>query len=108
MKGCKCTARFSAISLALSLGIVSGLWMALFAWSALWSGHGVVMVAQWGEIFQGYAATVRGGWIGGAWGFVEGFIVGLIVAWIYNFFLCCCKSLCKSSDECCDVKKVKK
>lgn len=100
MMGCKCTARLGVFALAISLGIVSGLFMMLFAWYALWYGHGVAMVAQWGEIYSGYAATIRGGFVGAGWGFLEGFISGLILAIVYNFCLCCCKAVCKSNEMC--------
>lgn len=108
MKGCRCTCRLCPISLGLALGIVSALWMAIFAWTASYTGHGVAMVAQWGEIYQGYAATVKGGWVGAAWGFAEGFVTGLVLALVYDFVLCCCKSLCKSDDSCDSMKKSKK
>jgi hypothetical protein len=91
--------------MALAIGLASGLWMAFFAWSAYWTGHGVAMVAQWGEIYQGYSATVKGGWMGLAWGFADGFIFGLVFTCLYNLFLCCCKSLCKSDDASCEPRK---
>ena len=114
MMGCKCTCRLSAISIAIAMGVVSALWMCLFAWSAYMYGHGVAMVAQWGEIFRGYAPTINGGLIGAAWGFVDGFVCGLVFAWIYNLCLCCCKMVCRSDaacvtmDETVVVKKTKK
>ena len=100
MKGCKCTLRLSAISLGLEFGIVTGLWMMLFAWSAMWWGHGIPMIAQWAEVYHGYAPTYVGGLIGGAWGFAEGFISGLIFGLIYNLCSCCCKCMCKSGESC--------
>lgn len=96
----------SAVSLGVAFGVVSALWMMFFAWSAMWWGHGVPMIAQWAELIPGFAPTIQGGFIGGAWGFLEGFICGLIAGWIYNLCLCCCKGSC-GSDESCDVKVVK-
>lgn len=79
--------------------------MAAFAWAALWSGHGNVIIAQWAEFFPGFAATIKGGWIGAGWGFVEGFVSGFILSVIYNLFLCCCKACCGCCKE--DVKTKK-
>lgn len=97
MKGCKwcsCTSRLSAVSFAIALGLVTGLGMMFFAWLVHYWGYGNLIVAQWAEIFPGYAASMKGGLIGAGWGFVEGFVFGLIFAWIYNLCLCCCKSMC--------------
>lgn len=102
----KCTARLSIFSLAFALGIVSGLFMMFFAWYAYSYGHGIVLVAQWGEMYMGYAPTFKGGLIGGAWGFLDGFISGLILAIVYNLCLCCCRGFCRSS-EMCEVKETK-
>lgn len=109
MKGCKSTSRLSAVCLGLAFGVISGLSMCLFAWLALWQGLGATMVSQWAEIYPGYAATIQGGLIGGAWGLLEGLIVGLVVAWVYNFFLCCCKCMCgcqncKSGGSSCNIQ----
>lgn len=106
MKGSKCTARLSIFSLAFALGIVSGLCMLLFALYAYKYGHGIVLIAQWSEIYTGYAPTMKGAWIGAAWGFIDGFISGLIIAVIYNLCLCCCGAVCRSN-EVCEVKVTK-
>lgn len=91
---CACTSRLSIFGLAIAIGVVSAVSMALFAWSAFWTGHGMVVVAQWAEFFPGYGASNTGGWIGAGWGFLEGFVSGIIIAVVYNFCLCCCKSCC--------------
>jgi hypothetical protein len=80
--------------------------MLLFSWYAYWYGHGVVLIAQWGEIYSGYAPTINGGLIGGAWGFLDGFVTGMLIAIVYNLCLCCCRAVCKT-DEVCEVKTVK-
>lgn len=106
----KCT-RLSAVALGVALGVVSALTMMIFAWSAM-SGTGTALIDQWSAIYPGYGASVKGGFIGGAWGFVEGFICGLVTAWVYNLCLCCCskRSGCgcgcgKAACECCSSKK---
>ena len=104
MMGGKCKCYLSPVSLGVAFGVVCGLWMLLFAWSAMWWGHGVPIIAQWAEVLPGFAATIKGGLIGAAWGFVKGFVMGLIFGWIYNLCLCCCKGSCKS-DEACDMKE---
>lgn len=109
MRGCHtCAGRLSIIGVGVAAGFVTGLSMALFAWSAYWWGHGVPMVAQWGEIYQGYAATIRGGWIGAAWGFLDGFISGAIFALIYNLVTCCCHFMCRRDETEVKVVKTKK
>lgn len=94
----KCTSRLSIIALGIAFGVVSALSMGLFAWTAYWTGHGLVLVAQWAEFFPGFAATMKGGWIGAGWGFVEGLVSGIIFGFIYNLCMCCCKCSC-----CCGV-----
>lgn len=102
MKG-KCT-RLSAIALGVAFGVVSALFMMIFAWSVWMNGTTSPIIDQWAAIYPGYAATLKGGFIGGAWGFVEGFICGLVVGWVYNLCLCCCSCCCgKPSCQSCGM-----
>lgn len=105
MKGgkckCACTSRLSIIGLSIAFGVVTAISMAAFAWTAFWTGHGMVVIAQWAEFFPGLAATIKGGWIGAGWGFIQGFVGGLLFAIVYNLCLCCCKSCCGC--ETCDM-----
>lgn len=100
----KCTSRLSICGLALAFGVVSALSMGVFAWTAFWTGHGNVVIAQWAEFFPGFAATVKGGWIGFGWGFLEGIICGIIFGIVYNLCLFCCKCCCCGT---CDMPKEK-
>jgi hypothetical protein len=91
-KGCKCSStRLSAVSLGVAFGVVTGLWMLLFALFASQSGHGTVIITQWADIYQGYAPTTVGALAGLGWGFIEGFVTGLVLGWIYNLCRCCCR-----------------
>ena len=90
---CKCM-RFSPMALGISLGLITGLCMLGFAWSAWTWGHGTTLIDQWASIYPGFAATLQGGFVGLGWGFLEGFIIGVIWAWLYNICLCCCRCCC--------------
>jgi hypothetical protein len=101
--GGKSCMRLSAVAFGVSLGILSGVFMMLFAWSAWTWGYGTAMMEQWGSIYPGYTASLVGGFVGLAWGFLEGFFCGLIWGWLYNLCLCCCHCCCcckKSKTEC--------
>jgi len=88
----ECTAtKICPFSLGLSIGVVTGLYMLLLAWVALFKGYGVDMVHQVASVYLGYAPTIVGGVIGGVWGLVDGFVFGFIVGWIYNFVHGRCK-----------------
>ncbi len=89
----KCT-RLSAVALGVAFGVVSAISMMVFAWSAWLGGNGSQMIQQWAAIYPGFDASLKGGFIGGAWGFVEGFVLGVITGWIYNLCLCCCSKKC--------------
>ncbi len=96
--GCKkCCNRLSACAFGVSLGIVSGVFMMLFAWASMHWDYATTMMTQWGSVYPGFEASVKGGFVGLAWGFLEGFICGLIWGWLYNLCLCCCR--------CCTCKK---
>ncbi|HLB57693.1 MAG TPA: bacteriophage holin [Gammaproteobacteria bacterium] len=99
---CKCK-RFSPVALGISLGILSGVVMMLCAWAAMQWNYAMPMVSQWSAVFPGFEATLKGGFFGLAWGFLEGFIFGVVVSWLYNLCLCCCASscCCKASDSSC-------
>lgn len=102
MGGKTCT-RLSAVAFGISLGILSALIMAILAWVSMHGAYGADVIKQWGSVYPGYEASIKGGFIGLAWGFLEGFIFGLIWAWLYNLCLCCCGCCpcCKRSEmEC--------
>lgn len=92
-------AKLSSVALGVASGVICALSMMLFAWSVMMGGTASTLVDQWSAVYPGFAATLKGGFIGGAWGFVEGFILGVIFGWIYNICLCCC-----ASSKCCDAK----
>jgi hypothetical protein len=91
--------RLKAPALAISLGVVSGVSLMFVAWAVLWWGVGTPLIQQWSGFYPGFDATIKGGLIGLAWGFLHGFVVGLVIAWIYNLCVCC--SRCPSCSSCC-------
>jgi len=93
-------AKLKTCAFGFALGFTNGLGMALFAWAGWLGKYGIDMIHQIASVYYGYAPTLVGGLIGGAWGFLNGFIFGMIVACVYNLCLCCC---CKKSASC-DVK----
>lgn len=94
------SARLSAVALGVSIGVVCALTMMIFAWSAWLGGYATQMIEQWATVFPGIEASLKGGFIAGAWGFVEGFIFGVVTGWIYNLCLCCCSRKC-CCGKCC-------
>ena len=97
--GGKCCTRLSAVAFGVSLGLVTGIIMMVFAWIAMHGQYGTAMITQWSSLYPGYEATVAGGFIGLAWGFLEGFIIGLVWGWLYNLCLCCCRCACCKKPE---------
>ena len=102
---CKCM-RLSACAFGISLGIITGISMMFFAWSSWMWGYGTSMIDQWGSVFPGVAASLKGGFVGLAWGFLEGYILGIVWAWIYNMCLCCCRNCpcCNASGSECKTR----
>lgn len=102
---CKCM-RLSATAFGVSLGIITGIFMMFFAWSAWWWDFGTSIVDQWASVYPGFSASIAGGFIGLGWGFLEGFVLGVLWAWVYNICLCCCRCCycCATSDKECITK----
>lgn len=75
--------KLDVLALSVSLGIVWGLVVMCLAWCAMF-GWGSKVVDVISSIYIGYDATVVGGFVGLAWGFVDCFILGAILALIYN------------------------
>lgn len=89
-KRCK-SGRICAVGFGISLGLVSGIFMMLFAFGSWMYGFGTSIIDQWASVYPGLEASLKGGFIALAWGFLEGFIIGIIWAWIYNCIVCCCR-----------------
>ena len=95
MNNKSCT-RLCVCGFGIAFGIVSGLYMFLFALASMRWGYGSVLVAQYATVMPGFAASPIGGLWGALWGFLEGLVSGLILALVYNLVaylcFCCCKS----------------
>lgn len=102
--GMKCKRmKLSAVAFGVSLGIITGLTMLFFALGAWHWEYGTSMMATYTSVFPGYEASLKGCFIGLAWGFLYGFITGVIWAWIYNLCncgarCCCCCGTCKKPE----------
>jgi uncharacterized membrane protein YdjX (TVP38/TMEM64 family) len=80
--------------MGISLGVLSGVMMMLCAWAAMKWDYAMPIINMWASVYPGYAATIKGGLFGLAWGFLEGFVFGVLWGWIYNLCLCCCSTGC--------------
>ncbi len=100
---CHTCTRIYPLPLALAAGVICGLGALSLGWSAALGDWGVAMVKAMGSVYHGYTPTLKGGMWGGLWGFMDGFVSGLLLAYLYNFFLCCCKWA-----KCCSKEKCKK
>jgi hypothetical protein len=98
--------RLSSVAFGISLGIITGLCMMLLSWICWWWGYGAGVVDQWGSVYPGFDASLKGGFMGFAWGFLEGLVLGVVWGWIYNMCLCGCRccSCCCHSDKSCKPK----
>ena len=83
--------KLHSCALGLAFGIVKGLFLMLFAWSAMYWGFGLDLIMQISHVYQGYEASWVGGLIGGGYGLLVGFIAGVLIGFIYNLCLCCCR-----------------
>ncbi len=84
--------RVCSMALGISLGVVVGLMMMLFAWAGLYWKYGLEFIEKLSHLYIGYNYTLIGGLVGFGWGFLEGFIIGFIIGFIYNLFISGCKS----------------
>lgn len=82
--------RICPASLGLSLGVVWGLSILIMGLLAHHYMYGKPFVDAMGQLYIGYAPSIKGSLIGGLIGFVDAFIGGFIVAWLYNVFSGCC------------------
>ena len=79
-------AKLNVKALGLAFGVV---WSALILITGITSmlfDWGTLFVDVFSNIYFGYAASILGSLIGGAWGFFDGFLCGVVVAWLYNKF----------------------
>lgn len=79
-------------SLALTAGILLGIYILGFTWlSILTGGYGESFLKMWEPLHPGYHITVLGSIVGFIYGFVEGFIWFYIGGHLYNIFVGVCQ-----------------
>ena len=84
--------RLHVSSLGLAFGVLWGASVCVVALIAMAHGsYGMEFVNAIGTLYIGYKATWLGSLIGLVWGFIDAFVMGVVLAWLYNYFLCCCK-----------------
>jgi hypothetical protein len=89
------TTKFSAVRLALTLGIIWSLGLGMLGAATIYTetyGHRFVQV--FGSIYWGYGSTWLGTLIGMGWGFLDAFIGTLIAVWLYQ-----CLGSCSTKTE---------
>lgn len=82
-------ARLDQTALGFAIGTLCGLSVFLATIVLLFRGGDVVgpNLALLGQFFFGYTVTVRGAFIGMAYGFVAGFILGWLIGFLRNSLL---------------------
>lgn len=88
--------RFSVLSLALTAGICWSLGILIIGLVAMQYELGKPFVDLFASIYIGFAATVKGSFVGAGWAFIDGFLGGLFFALVYNTILCICGSVCRA------------
>ncbi len=73
-------------SLGLAGGILWGLSLFVMTLITLWNGYGADFVGMWMKLYPWMDLSVRGAFLGLAWGFADGFVGLYILAWLYNRF----------------------
>ena len=86
--------KLCACALGIAVGISKALFLMLLAWAGWKWGAGTPFVQTLGSFLHGYAPTLAGGFIGGAWGLGIGFFAGLVIGWVYNVCLCSSSIFC--------------
>ena len=73
-------------ALALSTGILGGLFVFfLTAWFLI-MGYDGNLLAKLGNVYLGYSVSWLGAFVGLIYGFVDGFIGGVLLGYFYNKF----------------------
>jgi NhaP-type Na+/H+ or K+/H+ antiporter len=91
--------KLSPCALGLAFGVIKGVCLLALAWAGWLWGYESPMMERAVDFYYGYAPTFVGGLFGAVWGFICGFVFGIILGSVYNFFLCCCKKSCSSSES---------
>jgi hypothetical protein len=76
--------KLSVKALALTSGILWGVFVCLATLWLLVMGYEGRLISQLDHFYLGYTFSVAGAFVGLAWGFVDGAVCGAIFAWLYN------------------------
>jgi len=80
--------RMDPLGLAIAIGSVLGSLIFLATIWLSWKGGGATEYLQLlNQYFFGYTVTVKGAFIGLAYGFFWGFLLGWLIAYLRNFFI---------------------
>jgi hypothetical protein len=72
------------VAAGLSLGILSGLLIAIYSVLCSFTGYGIEAETLFEAMLPGYSLTIGGTIVGVVWMFSIGYLSGSILAWIYN------------------------
>ncbi len=79
--------KLNALKLALSVGIVSALSMALLVLYGIYFSRGLRAVSLLGNVFPGYVVSWQGAGLGLIYGFGCAFVYTSIIVWVYDGLL---------------------
>ncbi|MFA5108192.1 MAG: bacteriophage holin [Candidatus Micrarchaeia archaeon] len=80
-----CSERVCTMSLALALGILWGVGIALTTICAIfYEGYATAFLEVIKSIYPGYSVSYSGALIGLVYGFIGMFVNGYIIAWLYD------------------------
>lgn len=99
MNGCK----LNAVALGLAFGVLWGIAILFIGLAATYYAYGHDFVISMGNLYPGYAPSIRGSIFGALIAFVDAFIMAFIIAWLYNKFNNCVCACCSTKE----MKKVK-
>jgi hypothetical protein len=107
--------KLHSVALGVACGITKGLFLMLFAWSAMHWGYGLTLITEISGVYPGYDASFLGGLYGAGYGLLVGFVFGFLVGLFYNLCACCCCSrrsccmakTCSCTKEGCTCNKEK-
>jgi hypothetical protein len=77
-------AKLNPWKLGLAAGIIWGFTLFLVTWLSMYTGWGMFWLSQWMDIYTGFDISIKGAFIGLAYGFADAFVCIFLIAWLYN------------------------